>query len=459
MRLVAVSIVRNEADIIEAFVRHTRAWVDHHLVFDHASTDGTRQILCALRDEGLPLSLFTDGCPDNLQQSRSNFLTQVAAREHGADWILLLDADEIMAGPSRVGLQEALAALDSTRPASLPLVNYYPLANDDAAEPNPVLRLRHCQTAPPGTRKIMVPRPLALAPDVSAGKGSHALVRVTQPLPDHPLPPQYHLAHLALRSREQQVLRVVLRELQKLSGGRAQAGLDEHYRLGFQLLAENPDLFFATVCPPATGLRLLPIEYRGGPLRHGRHAAGWNRVAMTLLPYLEELATSHGRLLDAGSVTAPANPRRTPEMRLLTAEESSPRPTAGNSASFAGFVAREGWGPREGPVPEAFLPPFHWGYAPATELTVNSRGPREARFSAEALTYSEGQVVGVEVNGTVVLRHAFGRVNQKELLATSLPLRAGDNHLVLRYEKFLRTSHDPRQLAAIFLSLRLEPET
>ena len=43
MRLVAVSIVKNEADIIEAFVRHTLAWVDHHLVFDHDSTDGTRE--------------------------------------------------------------------------------------------------------------------------------------------------------------------------------------------------------------------------------------------------------------------------------------------------------------------------------------------------------------------------------------------------------------------------------
>jgi hypothetical protein len=42
MRLVAVSVVKNEADIIEAFVRHTRAWVDHHLIFDHDSTDGTR---------------------------------------------------------------------------------------------------------------------------------------------------------------------------------------------------------------------------------------------------------------------------------------------------------------------------------------------------------------------------------------------------------------------------------
>ena len=79
MRLVAVSIVKNEADIIEAFVRHTHAWVDHHLVFDHDSTDGTREILQALRAEGLPLELFTDDAIGKLQQYRSNHLSRLAA--------------------------------------------------------------------------------------------------------------------------------------------------------------------------------------------------------------------------------------------------------------------------------------------------------------------------------------------------------------------------------------------
>src|ERR1700709_2012931 len=98
MRLVAVSIVKNEADIIEAFVRHTHAWVDHHLIFDHDSTDGTRQILGVLKSEGLPISLFTDDALGNLQQFRSNYLTRIAVEDHGADWVLPLDADEILTG-------------------------------------------------------------------------------------------------------------------------------------------------------------------------------------------------------------------------------------------------------------------------------------------------------------------------------------------------------------------------
>ena len=60
MRLVGVSMVRNEADIIEAFVRHNAAVLDALVVVDHGSVDGTREILFALRDEGLPLAIEQD---------------------------------------------------------------------------------------------------------------------------------------------------------------------------------------------------------------------------------------------------------------------------------------------------------------------------------------------------------------------------------------------------------------
>ena len=67
----------------------------------------------------------------------------------------------------------------------------------------------------------------------------------------------------------------------------------------------------------------------------------------------------------------------------------------------------------------------------------------------------ERQVLTVELNGAIVLRHAFSRVNQKESLATTLPLRPGDNQLLLHYSESLRSDHDPRALGVIFLSLRV----
>lgn len=454
MRLVAVAIVKNEADIIEAFVRHTLAWVDHLLVFDHESTDGTREILGALQREGLPLTLYTDAALGNLQQDRSNHLTRLAAQSFAADWILPLDADEILTGPGRAALEQILAGCDPTRPASLPLLNYFP-TESDAQSGNPVLRLRYCEATPARTRKVMVPRSLALDVSVTAGKGSHSLQRGTETLAAQPLPDGYHLAHLALRSPQHQVLRVVLAELQKLSRGQAHAGLDVHYRLGFQLLAEDPAMFFATVCPPVADLRLRPIAYLGSALRYGEGTQDWKRVARALLPYLEKLALSHGRLLDAAGSAPAAIPAPAAAIHEIRAADI-PRPVSATAGpAFAGFDPVEGWGRQEGPVPVAFLPVFHWGYAPVTQLAIASPAGQPASLVADVLTYSDNQSVAVELNGLLVKHHVFGRTNQKERLVAPLALRPGRNDVTLRYSQGLVTDYDPRQLAVIFLTLRI----
>jgi hypothetical protein len=460
MRLVAVSVVKNEADIIEPFVRHTLAWADAHLIFDHASTDGTREILAALQREGLPLRLFTDDALGHLQHLRATFLQRLAVRELGADWVLLLDADEILTGPDRAALETALAATPPETAASLPMVNYLPTTDDPADEPNPVLRLRHCQTTPPHAWKLFVPASLAAREDVTVGKGSHALFRGEERLPDHRLPDAFFLGHLALRSPQHQILRVVHAELQKLSRGRANFGLDVHYRLGFQLLASNPDLFFSTIHQPAASLRLQPLAYRGTPLRLTA-ATEWNRVARALLPYLEKLAVSHGQFVDRagedhGTGAAPAN--ATPAIRELTPVDLPPPLPTDTHEAFAGFSPGEGWCAQEGPYPEAYLPRFHWSLAPATQLTLDATLPRDVLLLADALTYSDDQTLTLALNDTPVHRHRFGGINQLERLAVPLTLTPGPNRLTLHFTQGLVSAHDPRRLAAIFLSLRLVPQ-
>lgn len=456
MRLIAVSVVKNDADIVEAFVRHTSKWVDHHLIFDHDSTDGTREILAALQREGLALTLFTDDAIGNLQQARSNHLTRLAVQSWHADWVLVLDADEILIGPGRTELSKFLAQASGTQPVSVPLLNYYRTTDDDPSVVNPVDRLHFCQSTPSSTRKLFIPKPLAVNPAAVVGMGSHALYLDGQAVPNQPLPTDYWLAHLSLRTAGQQVMRVIASELQKISGGRRQAGLALHYRLGYQLLSEKPDLFLATTCPVSTGLRSLPIEYDGGELRYPPPGTEWTRLARSLLPYLEKLAVSHGNLIDRTTDQFdPGQAKETTTIRELPANEiQSPSP-AGATAAFSGFTALEGWGPPEGPVPEAFLPSFHWSYAPVTVLLIHANQPCQVHFIAEGLTYSENQVMRVELNGASVVQHAFSRVNQKETIRAPLTLRSGENRLSLHYNQSLVTDFDARRLAVIFLSLRV----
>jgi hypothetical protein len=449
MKLVAVSVVKNEADIIEAFVRHTRSWVDAHLIFDHDSTDGTREILFELVREGLPLRLFAGTALANLQQSRSNHLARLAFMDMGADWVLPLDADEFLVARDRATLEAALTRGPADRPACLPLRNYSPTTIDEEAEINPVKRIRYRQAGPGTTRKIFVPRSLGLHADTIAGKGNHALYQHSQALPSSPLGEAW-LAHFALRGPHQQVLRVVTAELQKLSRGKAHAGLDTHYRLGFQLLSEDADLFFSTVLQAPERLKLDPLNYLGEDVKFSAKISAFGRSARALVPFLEKLAQSHGELVDREESTAPDEQE---EITPLVHEGNSVPVTGADP--FGGFVALSGWQPEEGPIPEAFLPRFHWATAPETTLAIEAEHAKSARLQARLLSYSEQQVVTVLLNGRELTQLRLLRINQMENLVVTLPLQTGMNEVVLRYTSWIESAADPRQLAVIFLSLRV----
>jgi hypothetical protein len=456
MKLVAVSVVKNEADVIEAFVRHTRYWTDEHFIFDHDSTDGTREILFELVREGLPLKLFTGAAVGNLQQSRSNHLAHLAFTEARADWVLPLDADEFLVAESRAALESQLGS-NLDEPVTLPLRNYSPSTVDNPAEQNPVLRIQHRKPGDGTTQKIMIPRALGLRTNIRAGKGNHALYSESLPLPARPLQSVW-LAHFALRSPHQQVLRVVTAELQKLSRGRAHEGLDVHYRLGFQLLAEDADLFFATVVQPPERLLFDPAVLRGESIRYPQRISAFARSARALIPFLEKLARSHGELVDAAAPEVHSSAER---IEPLLPPARSRLAIGADGKSFSGFRAESGWQPEEGPIPEAFLPQFHWATAPETTLVIESPDERHALLSVRALSYAEAQKTTIVLNGETIHELAFPRVNQMETLTLPLSLKTGDNRLLLRHEKWIESAADPRKLAVIFLrlSVDLEPRT
>ena len=58
MRIIAVTRVLNEEDVIEPLIRHHAPMVDHHIVLDNGSSDRTLEILASLKAEGARLTVL-----------------------------------------------------------------------------------------------------------------------------------------------------------------------------------------------------------------------------------------------------------------------------------------------------------------------------------------------------------------------------------------------------------------
>ena len=91
----AVGVVRDEVDVVGHTVRHLlRQGVDHVLLADNGSVDGTLELLETLAGEDARVHLARDAHPAHHQAEKVTYLAHTAWR-HGARWVIPVDADEL----------------------------------------------------------------------------------------------------------------------------------------------------------------------------------------------------------------------------------------------------------------------------------------------------------------------------------------------------------------------------
>lgn len=210
MKLVGIAMVRNEADIIEPFVRHNLAQLDALLIADHRSDDGTAGLLARLQAEGLPIEVQPEHGRAYQQGSVMTRLMRAAAAR-GADYVLPLDADEFI-GCDAGSVRAMLAQQPPGAALSVPWRTYVPCPDDCSEEPDPVRRITHrLATEVHPMYKVVVPARMAADPELSLNAGSHDLVlnctgKALRSLRrDHPL----FIAHYPVRSAQQLLAKAV----------------------------------------------------------------------------------------------------------------------------------------------------------------------------------------------------------------------------------------------------------
>jgi len=97
-RIVSFTMVKNEADIIEIFIRYTLKFVDHMFIAVNLPNDTTKEIIEELIREGLPITIWDDNEPSFEQNKKTTAAYHYIAKNYKFDAILFIDADEFVYG-------------------------------------------------------------------------------------------------------------------------------------------------------------------------------------------------------------------------------------------------------------------------------------------------------------------------------------------------------------------------
>lgn len=223
--IVGITLVKDEADILPATLAQMLSQVDHVIVADNASTDGTRDYLASLDDERL--TVLDEPRIGYYQSERMSELAAKAAAM-GAEFVVPWDADEFWYSPfGRIAdvLSEHPGAV-----ATAAIFDHVPTARDDESEPDPVKRIGWRRHEPCPLHKVAC-RPTL---PVTIEQGNHGASYPTQ----KPLDGQLVIRHFAHRSVEQLVRKV-------RNGAAAYAATDlppeqgQHWREWGKLLDER----------------------------------------------------------------------------------------------------------------------------------------------------------------------------------------------------------------------------
>jgi hypothetical protein len=320
MRIVAATRVLDEADIIEAFVRHTAAFVDHHVLLDNGSRDETLAILDALRAEGFALTVLSNRSVAFSEEDANSRLLVEASRGHGAHWVLFLDADEFVDDRAiDGGLRALLGHASEYRPLvsqiKVALTDYVATPSDDPDEPVVPRRMVWRGEASTNFKSVVHARVLEAGARIRAG-GHGAFWKGGGEIWPAAFEAGLTYAHYPERSVWQWMSKFVRGWAKVLAAGEAEVarGRSAHYAEPFALLRDAPrqvldDPVLMGFKNDRPGLTHDPVGYRGGALVYTPVIDHRLRAVSSVLSYLEALAVRHGRLLDA-----------VPEARRLSAE-------------------------------------------------------------------------------------------------------------------------------------------
>jgi hypothetical protein len=256
MKIAAVSVILNECDIIELFIRINARVIDRFYIVDNGSSDHTLSILEALKHEGFPITLWRCRSVEYQQDLITTFAMRQAWTEQPFDWVLPLDADEFIMA-DRATLETKLRSLPRGVCGSLNWLTYVPQRSGYFELPNPLYvlfrpRAVECRQM----IKIAVPGSLVRAARLTLGNHL-AMDASNRPFPSQSV--SVRLGHVPVRSSQQIISKAIIGS-QKLGLKRNRGPLQGfHWDIIAQTIQQNRYKLDDVQLRPAMLMMTVPL--------------------------------------------------------------------------------------------------------------------------------------------------------------------------------------------------------
>lgn len=197
-------MVKNESDIIEAFIRYHTAILDGMVILDNGSTDNTVEIISKLIEEKLPVYLIFDDNPSFEQSKITTDLLYSTIRNFNPEFVIPLDADEFLMTESKDNVRKELEnSLFNNALHYLGWITYVPTQSDDSLELNVLKRIRKRRLKQYNhSQKIIIHTSIAKQKDLLIEQGNHDIIIDSCDITKIQLS-NLHLAHYPIRSIQQ----------------------------------------------------------------------------------------------------------------------------------------------------------------------------------------------------------------------------------------------------------------
>jgi GT2 family glycosyltransferase len=243
-KIFSISMVKNEMDIIESFVRYNANILDGMIILDNDSSDRTLEILRLLEKEGLPLFIFEDENRDFDQITKMNQLLKKAVEDFEADIVVPLDADEFLISTQNGNPRRLLEKIEPYAIHQAQWKTYVPTLGKNDEErfiPSKITSVRYNAEE---LKKLILSSEVVKDYGVILKKGNHTLSYNKKY--EHLIKPIFNqelqIAHFPIRSYEQAMSKISVGWINALSDINRAKGQSWHREKMFNELKRNGKL-------------------------------------------------------------------------------------------------------------------------------------------------------------------------------------------------------------------------